>query len=109
MSSDKAVSLPNSTEQENAEIYTDENGNQLTELYRTVERFSISFTISLNEQNIEEIKKPLEYLTKLNVGPQKLIEDAQAIQSLIEINSLVRKDKDNIDSTIEVWKGVFLL
>lgn len=49
-----------------------------------------------------DIKRPLDYLRQLVAPPQEIVHDPRAIQSLIEINDIFRKNKDKISVIIEV-------
>ena len=51
-----------------------------------------------------DIKRPLDYLRQLTATPKEIVHDTRAIQSLIEINDIFRKNKDKINVIIEVNK-----
>lgn len=53
-----------------------------------------------------DIKRPLDYLRQLIATPKEIVHDTRAIQSLIEINDIFRKNKDKINVIIEVNKVI---
>ena len=56
-----------------------------------------------------DIKQPLDYLKQLTTSPKEIVHDTRAIQSLIEINDIFRKNKDKINVIIEVKLKSFFL